>query len=373
MKLDPLHLAPAAALVLLGATHAAAHAQEVGTLRDVTTSDDLVLEVFELGALVDPERAAFGPLLGEDGEPLSDEEIAERSRVLRTNLLEDVRRWVQPPLEADHTLRMTEGGALLVHVPRASAEWIEAFTDLQLDLLTDDGWSTTLFEIETAIYEAPPRTFDPLGIEEQTRIFPADEPFDPHALGIQVMSAPRLCVFASQQANVSVINQVAYVKEFRHVVVAPGNEEILDPIVDVIEDGISIDTRVVPLPGGAIGVVLDARITELQRPIRTVDVVVRDGMKPLQVGVPEVHRIDLVTRVRLAPEETILITGRSKHPDGVVRSPFVFGSDKSERELALSVSVKPIPFAGTADIDGEEVPVFEDVEVESSSGVGSGH
>jgi|GEM_PF-4008348 len=368
MKLFPLHLAPAAALALVAAPIGAAHAQSDANDFFVGSTDDMVLEVFELAGVVDPRRNSVGPLLDDAGEPLDDEAIAARARVLRTNLLEDVQRWIEPPLEKEHTLRMTEGGALIAHVPPASARWIEAFARLQLDHAVDAEEGPTLFELETAIYQAPPSAFDPLGIDAQTRLFAPDAPFDPHALNIEVLSAPRLVVFASQQANVSIINQVAYVKEYRHVVVAPGNEEILDPIVDVIEDGVSIDTRVVPLPGGSIGVVLDARITELQRPIETVEVVVREGMQPVQIGVPEVHRIELVTRVRLAPEETILITGRSKHPDGVVRSPFVFNTGKDARELALSVRVKLVEVAGFAEVDGEEFPVFEDVEVEVSEG-----
>lgn len=336
-------LASAVALLCFALPLDAAFAQEVTIGRDATAAtDELVLEVFEFGAVVDPQAHYPGVLHGEDGEPLSEEELAERSRELRQNLLDDVRRWIEPPLEKGHTLRMTDGGALIAHVPEASAEWLRAFAELQWRHMADFEGSTTLFDLETSIYQAHPDRFDPLGIEEQTRLFAPDEPFDPRALNIDVLTAPRLTVFASQPANVSIINQVAYIKEYRHVVVAPGNQELLDPIVDVVEDGVSIDTRVVPLPGGKVGVVLDAKITELQRPIQTVDVTIHEGQPPVQVGMPEVHRIDLVTRVRLAPGETLLITGRSKHSDGVVRSPFVFNSGKDAKELALSLRVNPV-------------------------------
>lgn len=348
-----------AALVLLGGVATAgAQDADVSELRSSTASDELVLTVVELGDIVDPSARHDGPLLDADGEPLSEDVLAGQRRARRANLLEDVRRWIEPPLEQEHTLRLTEGGALVANVPPAAAEWIAEFARLQLDRVDRAGeanGTTTLYQLDTAVYSAEPRSFDPLGIEEQTRVFPPDAPFDARALGIEVVTAPRLAVFPSQPASVSIVDEVAYVKAYRHVVVAPGNREILDPIVDVIADGIVIDARVVPLPDDRIGVVLDASVTELVRPIETEEVVIHEGAAPVEIGVPVVHRIDLVTRVRLAAGETILITGRTKHADGVVRSPFVWGEGEARREIALSVRVERIQMEsrGKGPTDGE--------------------
>jgi hypothetical protein len=303
------------------------------------TGEDLALVVYDVSDLVDP--LLRGLLLADpEGSQQGEAAVLEKERTrLRTDLVEDVRRWIEPPLAEVETLQLAKGGALVANLRPESQSWLESFLELQRrDLFV-------LYQVDTTIFSAEPASFDPLGIENQTRFFGPDDLLKLELLRAEVVTAPHLIVFAGQRANVSILEETAYVKEYRYVVVAPGNEEILDPIVDVVRDGISIDSRVISLPGGLAGLVMTAEFARLKQPIATKKVIVAEGREPLEVGVPEVRRIELHTRARLAAGQTLFVTGRAKRPNGEVSSPFVWTEeDGTRRELAIAVHIERVEY-----------------------------
>lgn len=303
------------------------------------TAQDLELVVYDVSDLVDPMIRNSVLEVGGADEGRTPAQLEEERSAMRKYLFEDVRRWISPPLAEVETLTMTKGGALVANLRPAAHTWLKSFLELQRrDLFV-------LYQVDTTIYSAEPASFDPLGIVRQTRFFGAEEAVELELLNAEILTAPRLSVFAGARANISVLNQTAYVKEYRHVVIAPGNQEILDPIVDVVQDGISIDTRIVSLPGGAAGLVMTAEFARLKRPIATKMVVVAEGYEPMEVGVPEVRRIELQTRARLAAGQTLLVTGRSKRADGTISSPFVWDEeDGTQREMAIAVHVERVEY-----------------------------
>ncbi|QDU86519.1 hypothetical protein Pla163_36700 [Planctomycetes bacterium Pla163] len=301
------------------------------------TGEDLTLVVYDVSDLVDPLLRNL-LLADPEGSQQDDAALLEKERTrLRTNLVEDVRRWIEPPLADAESLQLTKGGVLVANLRPKAQAWLESFVELQRrDLFA-------MYKVNATIYAAEPASFDPLGIENQTRFFGPDDVKELERLRAEALTAPHLIVFAGQRANVSILEETAYVKEFRYVVVAPGNQEILDPIVDVVESGISIDSRVISLPGGVAGLVMTADFARLKEPIATKKVVVAEGHGPLEVGVPEVRRVQLHTRARLAAGQTLFVTGRAKRPNGEVSSPFVWDEDDgTQREMAIAVHIERI-------------------------------
>jgi len=83
---------------------------------------------------------------------------------------------------------------------------------------------------------------------------------------LELVTAPRILVFNTARANITVLNQVAYVQDF-DVEIAQG-ASIADPIIDVIQDGVILDVRpVVSADRRFILMELRPTVAELQRPI----------------------------------------------------------------------------------------------------------
>lgn len=83
---------------------------------------------------------------------------------------------------------------------------------------------------------------------------------------LELVTAPRILVFNTARANITVLNQIAYVQDF-DVEIAQG-ASIADPIIDVIQDGVILDVRpVVSADRRFILMELRPTVAELQRPI----------------------------------------------------------------------------------------------------------
>ena len=84
---------------------------------------------------------------------------------------------------------------------------------------------------------------------------------------IELVSAPGVLVSNTGRANLSVLNQVTYVKDFDVEIAQAAS--IADPIVDVIQDGVILDVRpVVSADRRFITLELRPTIATLRRPIR---------------------------------------------------------------------------------------------------------
>ncbi|MAG58999.1 MAG: hypothetical protein CMJ83_22150 [Planctomycetes bacterium] len=84
--------------------------------------------------------------------------------------------------------------------------------------------------------------------------------------GAKIMASPRLSIFSGQFGNVTMVNQVSYVKDFDVEVVH--GAAIADPVIDVISEGFMADVCPVIHEDGRT-MSIDARISiaSLQRPI----------------------------------------------------------------------------------------------------------
>lgn len=99
------------------------------------------------------------------------------------------------------------------------------------------------------------------------------------------LECPKLTVTPLQRANVSVMNQTAYVRDFN--LERQGDTLIADPIVDVVWDGNSTDVCATFLPDGMLGLTCDATFQEVQKPIQTFETTI--GLKhPVTIQLPRV-------------------------------------------------------------------------------------
>ena len=135
---------------------------------------------------------------------------------------------------------------------------------------------------------------------------------------IEQISAPRLTVYDTQRANVSVMKQNSYVQDF-DVEIAQA-AAIGDPIIQTIRDGIILDVRpIVSADRRFITMELRPTVAELVRPIPTFQTSLATG-PPVTIQVPELAISRIRTTVTMPDSGTLLLGGIKFFRDAVAES-----------------------------------------------------
>ena len=126
---------------------------------------------------------------------------------------------------------------------------------------------------------------------------------------INVVTAPRLTAFNAQRANVQMLNQLAYIRDF-DVEVAQ-NATIGDPIVGRIEEGVVLDVRpIVSSDRRFVTLELRPTVAELVRPIPTFSTLLGVALStPVFIQTPELRIQRVETTVTVPDKGTVLIGG----------------------------------------------------------------
>jgi hypothetical protein len=301
---------------------------------------DMQLVVYDLADVLDLLRE---PATDESqlDENLSPREREEKDAAHRALFLEDAKRWMVPAFDQHGSLVFTTGGALVANLTAEQQTWLRAFVDCQRTSVQ------RVFVVETQFVRADPKSFDAMQLADQSVVIgrAPEQRASYEALltaeGVEILSAPRVTSYARQIAEIAIVDEIAYVRDYSLVIVAPGNQRILDPIIDAVEDGIRSKTRVVALPEGKLGLALDVAFMEVTQPIETAEVQLDGYDAPVTIGLAEQSTTQLVARFELQRGETLLLSGRGGLA-GEVRMPSVFErteSDGKRRELVVAVRV----------------------------------
>ncbi len=134
-----------------------------------------------------------------------------------------------------------------------------------------------------------------------------------------LVNAPRLTIYNRQRANLSIVNQVSYVKDY-DVEVAQ-TAFIADPLVDVVQDGLTLDVRpTVSFDRKWVKLDLQPTVATLLRPIRTFETNLSGLTVPVVIELPEVTTRTAQTSVNV-PNGGWVVIGGLKHVSTVdVRS-----------------------------------------------------
>jgi len=125
---------------------------------------------------------------------------------------------------------------------------------------------------------------------------------------VELVTAPRILVFNTGRANLTVLNQVAYVSDF-DIEIAQG-ASIADPIISVIQDGAILDVRpVVSADRRFITLELRPTIAQLTRPIRQA-VTTLGSTSSVTIELPEVDIQRVRTSVPMPDGATVLLGGQ---------------------------------------------------------------
>ncbi|MBL8901217.1 MAG: tetratricopeptide repeat protein [Planctomycetes bacterium] len=126
---------------------------------------------------------------------------------------------------------------------------------------------------------------------------------------VQVITAPRLLVYNTERANISVTNQVSYVSDFDVEIAQAAS--IADPVIQVISDGVVLDvTPIVSADRRFITMELRPTVATLTRPIREVTTTLGVG-SPVTIQLPELEIQRVRTTVTMPDGATLLLGGQN--------------------------------------------------------------
>ncbi|MGD2018701.1 MAG: hypothetical protein PVJ89_11330 [Planctomycetota bacterium] len=124
---------------------------------------------------------------------------------------------------------------------------------------------------------------------------------------METVTAPRLLVNNGARANISVLNQVAYVQDFDVQIAQAAS--IADPIINVIQDGVVLDVRpVVSADRRFITLELRPTIATLKRPIRDQPTTL-GTQNSVTIQLPEVSIERVRTSIPIPDGGTVLLGG----------------------------------------------------------------
>jgi type II secretory pathway component GspD/PulD (secretin) len=128
------------------------------------------------------------------------------------------------------------------------------------------------------------------------------------SLSARTLTAPVITVYNTQRANLTVVNQLSYIQDF-DVEVAQ-TSFIADPIVGIIQDGLTLDVRpTVSNDRRYITLELQPTVADLLEPIPTFATSLAAAFAPVIIQLPELKLQQARTTVRIPDQGSILIGG----------------------------------------------------------------
>jgi general secretion pathway protein D len=124
----------------------------------------------------------------------------------------------------------------------------------------------------------------------------------------RVLQSPNLTVYNTQRANITLINQLAFVQDF-DVEVAQ-TAFIADPQISIIQDGLDLDVKpIVSNDRRYVTLQLQPTVATLKRPIQTFTTSLGAFTTPVTLQLPEISIQKAQTTVRVPNGGTLLIGG----------------------------------------------------------------
>lgn len=125
---------------------------------------------------------------------------------------------------------------------------------------------------------------------------------------VRTLTAPTITVYNTQRANLTVVNQLSYIQDY-DVEVAQ-TSFIADPIVGVIQDGLTLDVRpTVSHDRKYITLELQPTVAKLKEPIPTFATTLGSSFSTVLIQLPELRLQSAKTTVRIPDKGSILIGG----------------------------------------------------------------
>lgn len=282
-----------------------------GQAQDLVTPDESafvdplnLIEIYDVSDLIQ-DRSPLGAILVPSE---ANQAEAQKLADTLTSVMDARKRGLE-------SIRALPDGHVVVTGHKAAHEYTASFLEAQRTC-------PSVIMINFKMFEVPTGHLQTLGIEGNSALFEDPIEFDnlmkelEDSATVDVLSSPNVGVRPRRSKQIQTLNQVAYVADYLLQIVQPGNAEILDPVIDTVKEGLTVDVRAVPIPGGTVQFDLDVSYSLLKRPMRSVKTRIQAGDGPeVEISLPEVEKISLSSVLSLAEGCMALISSASPSAD----------------------------------------------------------
>ena len=130
-------------------------------------------------------------------------------------------------------------------------------------------------------------------------------------LDSSVVNAPRLTIYNNQRANLTLVNQISYVRDY-DVEVAQ-TAYIADPVIDVVQDGLTLDVRpTVTHDRKYVELEVQPALATIKRPMKTFESSLSGLTSAVVIEMPELSFTRAQTNVRV-PDGGYVVIGGMKY------------------------------------------------------------
>lgn len=309
--------------------------QEIGTRTPVPQSDvrrgGQTIAIYDVrDVLLDMGRGFPAPRLGQIEAVLppvaahsvtstttpSEPTEAEIDAMCTTNgvvLADFLRRHVQPTL-SDPTERIacTSSGNLVCNLLPEQQESARALLD---ELRRHDGYIEIRARFLTASSEVVKQWgLDATSVLATPEALQALERKLAESTLFEQLTAPALMALPGQRSSITVASAVTVVQDWVLQVVEPNGREIADPRLGVIHEGIALDVRALPVPGGLFDLELDVQRAKIRKPMRTATVELGSSRLEVEIALPEVDSQRFQSRFAIRSGTGVILVGAGDDP-----------------------------------------------------------
>ncbi|MBI4568770.1 MAG: hypothetical protein HY719_10275 [Planctomycetes bacterium] len=180
---------------------------------------------------------------------------------------------------------------------------------------------------------------------------------------ITLVTAPRITVFNTQRANVTLVNQVSYISDFQ-IEIAQG-AFLADPVISSVQDGIVLDVRpTISADRKYITLELQPTTAELVRPIPTISTSLGANNQIVNIETPELTLRKVQTTVTVPDGGTILIGGLKKAREEDIEAGIPWLSNIPLLRFLVSRNAKAVLKENLVVLVRANISVLEELEEE---------
>ncbi|QDV05590.1 hypothetical protein Poly30_10880 [Planctomycetes bacterium Poly30] len=275
-------------------------------------------EVFSVGALTGAnELEELREAVLQDGLPVSVRRASldrytelVRSGEAETKVEEiasNIRAFVEPAADAGFEVTVESAGELRVAGTADQLRWVESF----LEAASDEGFLDSFVDVKLEIYRLPMGQTEGLtaGLTMNAEELAALKAKLAKIDGMALVTAPRVITDVGARANMTLVEETAYIKDFELTFFPDREQAIADPVVGVVHEGLFIDLRALPVARGTLMLKADIRTASLKRPIREeTRKAVPGGGADLTVQVPEVREVKAAVQFEVKEGTSVVLS-----------------------------------------------------------------
>lgn len=264
---------------------------------------------------------------------------AGEARGAMQNIIETVQELVEPPLSSQQKAQAIGDGSLTIVGTKAQHEWVDGYLS---SLRTFKGF----IDVQATVYMLPRGRVGELLKGRSGVVVDAAELAElrTKVAGGDCVSSPRMVIKPGQRATISVLDQTAYIKDYELTIVPGRDEEIADPVIDVIKTGLILDVRAAPVSATRMALHAEYTVTKAERPFPEAKVQLGTRRMEVTVQLPEVHTMRAKGRFDLGTGSAVALGSLSE-----VAELRADGDDRKgdDRELLVIIEVTRLATAPT--------------------------